>query len=225
MRPFVRSSSSSHPAKRRLSSPRGRGDNVATANDASLRLQPQAKAMPSSSSTANCSSQQTPLCHTCASQSSIFNCDRCNLPTCNSCRFRRWKTCKACFWTKEAANLLSTGSPAHGLKKRIAAKMEFEDKFWKAFLTVEGKPNAMSLAAVIASGGQAPSAELCSLCEDNQQRSAAIAQCARCKKLLCENCIEDFPSCQCLACHILSIHAKAASHQKPPYSPNLANPK
>ena len=49
----------------------------------------------------------------------------------------------------------------------MAAKIEFEEKFWQAFLSVEGRPNAMTLAATIAGGGQARDAEVCRLCEEN----------------------------------------------------------
>jgi hypothetical protein len=99
------------------------------------------------------------------------------------------------------------------LEMRIAAKKESESKFWSAFLTVEDQPNAMSLAASIACGRPPPRFELCALCHDNHRKRKAIALCARCKKLLCEDCLEDFASCLCLACQVYTIHEKAASRQ------------
>ena len=80
------------------------------------QLLPQAKAMPMPCNSASSSSLQTQTCHSCVFQESTFVCNRCNLPTCCSCRFRRWETCKTCFWKKEEANLLSTGFPIQDLK-------------------------------------------------------------------------------------------------------------
>ena len=176
--------------------------------------QPEAKAMPKPKHNANKHSQQTDTCRHCASHASDFCCTRCGLSTCTACRFRRWTICKACFWTKEATNLLSVGFPAQDLDKRMAAKIEFEERFWQAFLSVEGKPNAMTLAARIAGGRQERIPELCHLCEENQLQRPAIAQCARCRKLLCEHCIDDYPGCRCLACHVLALSTEADSRTR-----------
>ena len=159
-------------------------------------------------------SQQTETCRHCASCASDFCCARCGLSTCTACRFRRWTICKACFWTKEATNLFSVGFPAQDLDKRMAAKIEFEEKFWQAFLSVEDKPNAMTLAARIAGGRQQRVQDLCRLCEENNLQRTPIAQCARCRKLLCEFCIDDYPGCRCLACHVLSLSTEAENSMK-----------
>ena len=181
-----------------------------------LQAQPQAKAMPKANCPESAPSPQQLRCHYCATCESCLTCNNCSLPTCNNCRFRRWQTCKTCFWAKDAAKFFSLNSPglsAQALEKRIADQMEAEDMFWKAFLTVEGQPNAMSLAASISKGRHEASKVLCAVCRDVQQSSKAIADCARCGKPLCEDCVGDYPSCQCLACHVYTIHAMATGSQ------------
>ena len=172
-------------------------------------LRPQAKAMPKARSNTSRGSHTADRCHRCPSSTFAFTCARCSLSACITCRFRRWTVCKACFWTREASNLLSAGIPARGLEKRMTAKIEFEERFWQAFLLVEGKPNEMTLAAQIAGGKRVLEAETCHLCEEKQVQRPAIAQCSRCRLPLCEHCIDDYPGCRCLACHVLSLSTEA----------------